>query len=168
MGVRYIFQLMPVAQPNVPISALGGGGILIKAHWRNDAPSSPTEGAPCPNSAEWCPNSAPSLLSRNSSMDEFMLQQLRTGGIAYHSQPDEISDRSATMSRIQGKKSKDKTKGLLLRHVPSDEAALSEGTYMSVCLYVCYYVMYQVTKQHCLKVHTCLSVCMFVITSCTK
>lgn len=63
--------------------------------------------------------------TRNSSMDEIMLQQLRKEGIAYPNQ-EELSDRAATMSRIHAKKGRERlSRGLL--GVQGSEEFLSEG-----------------------------------------
>ena len=66
--------------------------------------------------------------NRNSSMDEnIMLQQLRTGGISYTA-AEEMSERAATLSRIQTKKSKEKNRGYLsVIQQGSEEQLLSEG-----------------------------------------
>lgn len=68
--------------------------------------------------------------NRNSSMDEFMLQQLRTGGISYP-QVEDMSDRSATMSRIETRKHREgravRGGGVMGGRQGSDDL-LSEGT----------------------------------------
>ena len=61
-------------------------------------------------------------------MDEITLQQLRTGGMAYH-QPEEATDRAATLSRLQGKKMKERPGkgGYLSVLQPGSEELLSDG-----------------------------------------
>ena len=70
-----------------------------------------------------------------------MLQQLRTGGIAYRTPPEgELGERAATMSRIQGRKGGRERPRVALLGVlsqgASDEALLSEGrVFQSNCLW---------------------------------